>query len=95
MDRNILFLEVILLRRGLIRKDDVERYVAYIHGLSQLPGYPRYNSDIITLFNCLQILPIENNAMLGASQLLVNFQGMHFNAKKALYIIFRSMIQFL
>ena len=67
---------------GFDRKTDVEQCMAYLHGLSQLTGCPRYTGDIIILCNCLQILPIENNAMLGAAKLMVDFGGIHFNAKE-------------
>ena len=64
--------------------------MAYLHGISQLPGYPRYNGDIITSCTCLQLIPIDNNKILRSEELMVDFQGMHFNAKKALYINFHN-----
>ena len=87
---NILLLMVILYKKGFGRKAADEQYVAYLHGISQLPGCPRYTGDIITLYTCLQIIPIENSTMLGAVQFMVDFRGMHFNAKKALYINFQK-----
>ena len=62
--------------------------MTYLHGISQLLGCPRYTGDIITSYIFLQIIPIGNNAILGEAQFMVDFQGMHFNAKKALYINF-------
>ena len=49
------------------RKATVEKFVAYLHGLYQIPGCPRYNGEKITFCNLLQLLPIDNNAMLVAS----------------------------
>ena len=63
--------------------------MAYLHGLYQLTGYPRYTGDIITFFTCLQLLAIDNNPMLGATQFMVYFQVMHFDANKTLYINFQ------
>ena len=56
-----------IIKKGFYCKEAVEKFVAYLHGLSQLPGCPRYNSDIVTSCTCLQLLPIENNAFLGAA----------------------------
>ena len=58
--------------------------VAYLYGIYQLPGCPRYTGDIITSCNCLQLLPIYNNTMLGSAQFMVDLRGIHFNAKKDL-----------
>ena len=56
-----------LIKEGFDREAAVEKFAAYLHGISQLPGCPRYTSDRITLCTCLQILYIDNNAMLGES----------------------------
>ena len=77
-----------ILKKGFGRKADVELCVSYLHGLSQLTGCPRYTSDRIISYTCLQLFPIDNNAMLGSSQFMVDFQGMRFNTKKYLYIDF-------
>ena len=68
----------------------VEQCMSYLHGISQLPSYTRYTGDRIILCTCLQLLPIENNAMLEAKIIMVDFLGMHFNANKALYINFQK-----
>ena len=75
-----------VIKKGFDRESDFERCVTYLHGIYQLPGCTRYTGDRITSCTCLQILPIENNAMLGAVQFMVYFRGMHFNEKKDLYI---------
>ena len=90
MVRNILSLNVILLRRDLIHKYAVEWCAAYLHGLSHLSGYPRYTSDRIISWTCSQLLPIYSNSMLGSLQLMVDLRGMHFNTNKALYINFHK-----
>ena len=68
----------------------VKLCVAYLHVLSQLRGCPRYTGDIITLCTCLQLIPIDNNRMLGADKFMVDFRGIYFNANKALYINFHN-----
>ena len=68
--------------------------MAYLHLLSQIPGCPKYTGDRITSCTCLQLLTIDNNNMLRASQFMVDFQGINFNAKKALYIIIIIMLHF-
>ena len=77
-----------IIKMGFDREYDVE--VAYLHDLSQITGCPGFTVDIISLFTWLQILPINNISMLGAAQFMVDFQGVHFNAKNALYIIFHK-----
>ena len=64
--------------------------MAYLRGLYQLAGCPIYTGDIVIACTCLKIVPIYNNTMLGAAQFMVDFQGMHFNAKKALYVNFQK-----
>ena len=71
-------------------KADVEQCMAYLHGLYQLTDCPRYTGDRIIPCTCLQLLHMDNNAMSGAVQFMVYFQGMHFNVKKALYINFQK-----
>ena len=83
-----------IIKKGFDREATVEQWVAYTHSFSELHGYPWYNGDIIKLYTCLQILPIDNNAMLVAAKFMVDFRGMHFNEKRVLYIIFRSMLHF-
>ena len=75
-----------IIKKGFHWEAAVEWCVTYLHGLSQLPGCPRYNGDRITSCTCLQLLHIDKNEMLGAEQFMFDFQGMHFNSKKALYI---------
>ena len=79
-----------IIKKGFDRKAAVEICVAYLHGLSQLPGCPRYTSDRTTSCIYFQILLIENNPMLLAAQIMVDFQGIYFNAKKDLYINFQK-----
>ena len=79
-----------IIKKGFGRKAAVERCVTYLHGSYQVPGCPRYTCDIIILCTCLKLLPIDNNAMLVAAQFIVDFRGMHFKSKKALYIIFQK-----
>ena len=50
-----------IIKKGFDREAAVEQCVAYLYWLSQLPGYPRYTSDIITSCNWLKLLPIDNN----------------------------------
>ena len=45
-------------------EDAVERCVAYFHSLSQLTGCTRYTGYITAFCTCLQLLLINNNAML-------------------------------
>ena len=56
-----------IIKKGFYREAAVETCMAYLHGLSQLLVCRRYNSDIITLFTYLQLLPIDKNIMLGAA----------------------------
>ena len=83
-----------IIKKGLDRKAAVEWCVAYLHGLYQLPVCPMYTGERITMCNWLKILSIDNNAMLASEKFMVDFRGMHFNAKNTLYINFRSMLQF-
>ena len=48
-----------IVKKGFDREAAIERCVAYLHGLSQLTGCPRYTGDRIALFDLLKILPIE------------------------------------
>ena len=73
-----------IIKKGFDSKTAIERCVAYLHVLYQLPVCTRYTNEIITLCICLRIIPIDNNAMLGEAQFMVEFRGMHFNAQKAL-----------
>ena len=82
--------KVDIIKKGFNREAAVEIFVAYLNGLYQLPGFPRYKSDRITSFTCLQILTIKNNSILGAVQFMVEFQGMHFYTKNDLYIHFHK-----
>ena len=82
--------KVDIIKKGFGRESSVERCVAYLHGICQLPGCPRYTCDIITLCTWLKLLPIEKNAMLVAAKFIVDFRGMHFKSKKALHIIFQK-----
>ena len=77
-------------KKGFDRKAAVEKFRAYLHDLFQLPGYPRYTGDRIILCTWLQLLPIDNNAMLGAAQFMIHFPGIHFNTTNALYIKFQK-----
>ena len=36
-----------IIKKGFYRKASVERFVAYLHVLSQISGFPRYTGDII------------------------------------------------
>ena len=72
------------IKKGFDHEASFDRCVAYLHTLPQIPGCPRYTGDRITLWTCFQRILIKNNAMLGAEKFMVGFQGMHFNAKKAL-----------
>ena len=60
-----------ILKKGFGRKADVELCVSYLHGLSQLTGYPSNTSDMIILCTFLQFIPIYNNYMLVTAQLMV------------------------
>ena len=77
-----------IIKKGFYRESAAEKFVACLHGIYQLPGCPRYTVDIIKLCSCLQLLPIDNNTMLRAALLMVDFRGMKFNIHKALYIHF-------
>ena len=82
-------------KRDVIKKEfdhkaDVERCIAYLSDLYQLPGCTRYTSEKITSFTCVKIIPLDNNAMLGSEQLMLDFQSMYFNKKKAFYINFQK-----
>ena len=79
-----------IIKKGFDCEAAIERCVAYLHGLSQLPGCSRYTGDRITSCTCLQLLPIDNNNMLVAEQFLVDSLEMHFNTNKALYIHFQN-----
>ena len=76
-----------IIKKGFDIKSAVDQWVTYQHGLSQLPSLPSYTGEILILFICIQLIPIENNAMLGSVKFMVDFQWIHFNAKKALYNI--------
>ena len=79
-----------IIKKGFYCEAAVERCMSYLHVLSQLPGYPRYNSDRVISCNCLKLLHIDNNDILGVAQFMVDFRGMQFNSKKALYINFQN-----
>ena len=64
--------KVNIIMKGFYCEADVEKCVAYLHGLYQLPGYTRYTSYTITLCTCLQILLIDNNTMLAATKFIVD-----------------------
>ena len=64
--------------------------MTYLHDLYQIPRCTRYTGDRITSCTCLQLILIENNTILGSAQFMFDFQGMHFNAKKYLYINFQK-----
>ena len=59
------------MNKGSYSEAAVERCVAYLHGLSQLTGYPSNTSDMIILCTFLQFIPIYNNYMLVTAQLMV------------------------
>ena len=82
--------KVDIIKKRFDREAAIDQCVVYLHGLSQLPGYPRYNVDRITSCTCLNFFPIDNNAMLGSAQLMVDFRGMRFNANKTLFINFQK-----
>ena len=65
--------------------------MAYLHAISQIPGFPRYTGDIIISCTLLKILPIEKDELLEAAQFMVDFRLMHFNADKDLYINFQNL----
>ena len=79
-----------IIKKGFDLEAIIEWCVAFLHGFSQLPDCPRYTIHIITLRTYLQRLPIYNNDMLVAVKFMVDFQRMHFNAKKNLYINFQK-----
>ena len=79
-----------IIKKGFDCKSAVEQYVAYLHGLSQIPGCPRYTGDRIKSCTWLQLLPIDNNEMLESEQFMVYFWWMHLKAKKAFYINFQK-----
>ena len=79
-----------IIKKGFDCKSAVERCLAFLHGIFQLNGCPRYTGEKITLWTRIQLLPIDNNAMLAAAQFMVDFEGMHFNAKKDLQINFQK-----
>ena len=79
-----------IIKKGFDCEDADEWCVAYPHELSQFPGCARYTSDRIKFCIWLQLLPIDNNVMFEAVQFMVDFRGMHFNAKKDLYIHFQK-----
>ena len=68
----------------------VEKCVAFPHVLSQLLCCLRYTGYRITSCDFLKLLSTDKNSMLGAAQFMIGFQGMHFDAKKALYIHFQK-----
>ena len=78
------------IKKGFYSKADFEWCLAYRYGLSYLSVCTRYASDIITSCTFLKLLPIYNNAMLGATQFMVYFWEIHFNLNKALYINFQK-----
>ena len=61
-----------IIKKGLYHKAAVERWVVYLHGISQLPSCPSYTGERITSSTCLQLLHMDNNAMLGAAQFMVD-----------------------
>ena len=61
-----------IIKKGSGREVAVDLCMAYPHGLSQLPVCPRYTGDIITSCTCLKYIHIDNNAMLGAVQFMVD-----------------------
>ena len=69
--------KVDIVRKGFGHKADVERFVVYLHGLSQIPSCPRYIDDRIISCTFLQLLILENNAMLGTAQFVIDFRWMH------------------
>ena len=73
-----------IIKKVFDREASVERFVAHLHGLSQIPVCPKYTDDIITSCTWLNILLIYNNTMVGAVQFMVYVQGVHFNEKKYL-----------
>ena len=79
-----------IIKKGFGRKSAVEQCVAYLHSLSQLTVCPRYTGDLITSCTWLQLILVDNNTMCGAAQFMVDFQGMHSSAKKAIYINFQN-----
>ena len=79
-----------IIKKGFDCEAAVERCVAYLHGLSQLPGCPRCTGDRIKYCTCLQLPPINNTDILGEVQFMLNFRDMHFNTKKASYINFQK-----
>ena len=78
--------KVDIIKKVFDHEASVELFVAYLHGLYQLTSCPSYTGDRIKSFTWLQLIPIDNNNMLGAAQLMVDFWWMHFNAKKDVYI---------
>ena len=62
-----------IIKKSFNHKSAVEQCMAYLHGLYQLLVFHIYTGDRITSFTCLKILPIDNNAMLGAAQFMVVF----------------------
>ena len=79
-----------IIKKEFYREATVEQCLPYLHGLSHIPVCPRYMGDRIILCTCLQILPMDNNAMLVAAQFIVDFRGMHLNTNKDLYINFQK-----
>ena len=65
-----------IIKKGFDHEAAVERRVAYLHGIYQLKGSTKYTSDRITQWTCLKLLPVENNAMLGAAKFMVDSRGM-------------------
>ena len=56
-----------IIKKGFDRKADVERCMAYLHVISQLPGCHGYTGYIITSCTWLQLLHSDYNAILGAA----------------------------
>ena len=56
--------KVDIIKKGFDCKASVEKCVAYINEISQLPGCPRYTGDIIKLRTWLKMLSIDNNDIL-------------------------------
>ena len=79
-----------IIKNGFDHEAYVDQFMFFPHVLSQLLVCPRYTGDRITSCTCLQILHIDNKEMLGSAQFMVDFRGMHFNAKKSLYINFHN-----
>ena len=90
MVKNILWQNRDIIKKSFDREAFVVLYMAYLHGLSELPWCPRYIGDINKSRSWLNLLTIYNDAMLGAAQFMLDFLGIHLNSKKSLYIKFQK-----